>query len=235
MSEDQKVDVLVQLIRNKKFSKDYFEVICQFIDQLFGIKFYRNKKFNDVVFEDAEVFDKVLEHLRSTNLNETIREKNQDKKYAYVLKRYSNLNANIFSCLYVVAAILKILSIMAPTKNERTHYAEDAKEMERCARRFICDIFLDLSMSIVIRKNKVHRSIVYYAFSQLCVSSIKAENILHVIEVSEDEYLRQNRDFSRWAKPTTNWMGMSRRRTRILCRLRAKIWRIIKGTRVIRI
>lgn len=91
---------------------------------------------------------------------------------------------NFFRALYTLSAILKIFSIASLFPSDNNQYAEDAKEVERCARRFIGKIFLDLAMSILIRHNRVHKTIIYYTFSKLSFSNcITGSDVEHVINV----------------------------------------------------
>lgn len=69
----------------------------------------------------------------------------------------------------VLASTLRILGVSSSLADVQRQYFDDSREAKRRARKYKSDgVMIELLLSILIHKNRVHKSLVFYVFSQLC-------------------------------------------------------------------
>ncbi|KAI1719175.1 DNA polymerase phi domain-containing protein [Ditylenchus destructor] len=161
--EDTKTAILTKILESKRLSEHDFNIVCSLIDQCFVVKF-RRFHFMDVVVSESDI-----NMLLSVAAN--------------VSSKFGKYKTDMdieFRPVLTFAAIMKILSIVCPERSDKQQYIVDAKEARRCAKEFDGSIFVDLLMSVLIRKNKVHKAIVFYAFNAM-ISKIGAMEAGHII------------------------------------------------------
>uniref|UniRef100_A0A915DEC8 Uncharacterized protein n=1 Tax=Ditylenchus dipsaci TaxID=166011 RepID=A0A915DEC8_9BILA len=158
---ETKVSILTKIVQ-RDTSASLFNTVCNLVDQCFVVKFRRFQFMGVVVSEDdIETFKQVAANLRSSNKSKPIEPDMRP--------------------LQTLSFILRILSAACPEREEKDQYLADAKEASHCSRKFDSGIFVDLLLSVLIRKNRAHKAIVYYAFSAFALK-LSCENVRLVVE-----------------------------------------------------
>lgn len=88
-----------------------------------------------------------------------------------------------------MASTLIILGASINITDLQSQYFNDAREAMRLAHKYKSNnVVIELLLSILIHKNRVHKSLVYYVFSQLCllkcISTAEAEFIIQVYSLA---------------------------------------------------
>ncbi|KAI1720997.1 DNA polymerase phi domain-containing protein [Ditylenchus destructor] len=169
---DTKTAILTKIVESKRSSEHDFNIVCSLIDQCFVVKFRRFHFMNVVVSEsDINMLLSVAANISS--------------KFG----KYKTDMITEFRPVFTFAAIMKILSLVCPERSDKQQYIVDSKEARRCAKEFDGSIFVDLLMSVLIRKNRVHRAIVFYVFNAMIsrIGAIEAGHIIRTIGKSDKQ------------------------------------------------
>lgn len=102
----------------------------------------------------------------------------------------------IFSQLTLLPIILRLLSLTSNMPDEGIQYIKDAEEAELCLNNMNFGVFVDLLISILTRKQKVHKAIVYYAFYHIH-GKMKSKHLKQILEVKAKSPGKQTLQF-RW-------------------------------------
>lgn len=87
-----------------------------------------------------------------------------------------------FSRLTLLPIILRLLALAAYLPDDGVQYIKDAEEAELCLKTMNYGVFIDLLVSILTRRQKVHKAIVYYAF-YLIHDNLKRSHLKQILKV----------------------------------------------------